>query len=112
MHRHNSAMIDLDFLLYPLPNDSKICLKRKLSKADFSNFEYFFSNAIFESRVAKLNVISKWMIIQFCCKVIIKDLCAINEREKLCIERPVKFLCLVLGSEQGENNTKYLFLHA
>lgn len=41
----------------------KVLFERKLSKADFSNFEYFFNNAIFESRVAKLNIIIKWMII-------------------------------------------------
>lgn len=66
-YRHNSDMIDL-FFHYNQYLKTEVPFKRKLSKADFSNFAYFFNNAMSESRLAKLNAVIKWMIIQFYCK--------------------------------------------
>lgn len=72
-------MSDL-FFCYNQYLKPEVLFKRKLSKADFSNFACVFNNAMSESRVAKLNAMMKWVIVQFYCKVIIVDLCATNDK--------------------------------
>jgi len=74
---------------------TEVLFKRKLSKADFSTFEYFFNNAVSESRVVKLNALTKWMIIQFYRKVIIIDLCARNKKEKQMHRKKSKTLVFI-----------------